>query len=230
MNLRKTKHLACVAATAVLPVWAQGTAATESFEATVRGLGAVDFRLADGSALRMDFSFPDRGLNSGDVFEAEHVKDGARIPAVVWEGRNYALATPVKLWLSELRGLGLWIRGNGSYGKVKLLLSKAGSPYPYEVECGERGYVTFSGWQYVDMDFSEWTPACGWLKGADEVTLEKIQVGTTRVALDPLEMRPTVGTVAVGPVYALPKAGVTAITVEEEQSRRAWDNTEDKDR
>ena len=171
-----------------------------------------------------------RDAKLGDVFEAEHVKDGARIPAVVWEGRNYALAKPVKLRLSELRGLGLWIRGNGSYGKVKLLLSKAGSPYPYEVECGERGYVTFSGWQYVDMDFSEWTPACGWLKGADEVTLEKLQVGTTRVALDPLEMRPTVGTVAVGPVYALPKAGVTAITVEEAQSRRAWDNTEDKDR
>ena len=171
-----------------------------------------------------------RDAKLGDVFETEHVKDDARIPAVVWEGRNYGLATPVKLRLSELRGFGLWIRGNGSYGKVKLLLSKDGSPYPYEVECGERGYVTFGGWQYVDMDLSEWTPACGWLKGADEVTLEKIQVGTTRVALDPLEMRPTVGNVAVGPVYALPKAGVTALTVEEAQSRRAWDNTEDKDR
>ena len=112
-----------------------------------------------------------RDAKLGDVFETEHVKDDARIPAVVWEGRNYGLTKPVKLRLSELRGFGLWIRGNGSYGKVKLLLSKDGSPYPYEVECGERGYVTFGGWQYVDMDLSEWTPACGWLKGADEVTL-----------------------------------------------------------
>ena len=171
-----------------------------------------------------------RDAKLGDVFEVEHVKDGRRIPAVIWEGRNYGLAKPVKLRLSELRGFGLWIRGNGSYGKVKLLLSKPDNKYLYEIECGNRGYITFGGWQYVDMDLSEWTPACGWLKGADEVTLEKIQIGTTRVALDPIEMRPTVGDVAIGPVYALPKAGVSAISVEEEQSRRAWENTDDKDR
>ena len=171
-----------------------------------------------------------RDAKLGEVFEVEHVKDDRRIPAVVWEGRNYGLARPVKLRLSELRGFGLWIRGNGSYGKVKLLLSKPDNKYLYEIECGNRGYVTFSGWQYVDMSLSEWTPACGWLRDADEVTLEKIQIGTTRVALDPVEMRPTVGDVAVGPVYALPKAGVTSVSVEESQSRRAWENTEDRDR
>lgn len=66
-----------------------------------------------------------RDAKLGDVFEAEHVKDDAKIPAVIWEGRNYGLATPVRLRLSELRGFGMWIRGNGSYGKVKLIPTSA---------------------------------------------------------------------------------------------------------
>lgn len=166
----------------------------------------------------------------GDVLEVEHVKTDVKIPEVILEGCNFSLKTPVKLHLSQLKGFGMWIRGNSSYGKVKLLISKEGNPSPYEIECGDRGYVTFEGWHFVDMDLSEWTPPCGWLRGVDEVTLEKVQVCSTRVALDPLEMAPTKGDIAIGPIFAIPKAGATEISVETLQSRRAWENTEDKDR
>lgn len=162
-----------------------------------------------------------------------HTPSTNQVPPVVWEGCNYRFTQPIKVKLSELKGFALWIRGNGAFGKVKLLIDsypKKNPRGPYEIECGNRGYVTFDGWQCVTMDFSTWVPSIGRLKEFDEVTLDRLVVGTTRVSLDPIEMRPSGGEFAIGPIYGLPKDGVEKIDLQALDAAETWQTVPDKDR
>ena len=64
---------ACAVFLATLAVGLTASAAeVETFEATVRGLGTVEFRLADGGTLRTSIFFPDRGPYRCGIQNDEH--------------------------------------------------------------------------------------------------------------------------------------------------------------
>lgn len=136
---------------------------------------------------------------------------------LVWEYEYVQFKTPVKVDRAAVKRLGLKVRGNGSFARIYLVF-KGGKVVPV----GRRGYVSFHGWQVMDIpldglkapfifpesEVKAWLSEradnfIGMVPEGREIEVEGVYVGSARQASDPLEMRPVTAPIAIGDLVAV---------------------------
>lgn len=138
-------------------------------------------------------------------------------PALVTEYEYVAFRRPVRVNRRETPRIGLKVRGNGSFSRI-LLVFKGGKVVPL----GRRGYVSFHGWQVMELDLNRpkaplaipeddvkaWLAErhdelSGMIPADEELEIEGVFVGSARRAPDPLEMVPVADAIAIGDLVSV---------------------------
>ncbi len=151
----------------------------------------------------------------GKVLMAQLVKRPEPLPEVVWEYEHVRPKKPVAIDSSKTKNVGLWVKGNGSFATLRLGFKDAAAPNKvYWVDFPDRNAITFHGWHFL----------VGRVAGAPagrKLVLETIQIASSALALDPIEMRPVTEPVGIGPVMVRSNdGGSAAADLTEEDARR----------
>ena len=142
------------------------------------------------------------------------LQPSGKCPEVINEGTEVSLKGCPEFKADEIGGFGMWVKGNGSFGKFRLLFKATdkNDGYPGCISFSASDLISFDGWRYLTAKM----PArfdMGRSKTAGRTfKIRSAVVGTARVNLNPIEMAPVEGDFAIGPIYLLPKA------VEEKQA------------
>lgn len=153
----------------------------------------------------------------GEYLEAAIDRSSPAPAPLVWEYEYVQFKTPVKVDRTAVKRLGLKVRGNGSFARIYLVF-KGGKVVPV----GRRGYVSFHGWQVMDIPldglkapfiFPEENVKAWLAERADNfvgmvpegrvVEVEGVFVGSARQSPDPVEMRPVTEPIAIGDLVSV---------------------------
>lgn len=144
--------------------------------------------------------------DAGTILECVPVGDAAGVPKVSFQYEFLRMDElfPVKdsvITYEDPRGLGIWVRGNGGFGRIGFVFETRSSEiYPEDQRIlwpGNDGWIDFHGWQYLTVPFT----SADRRKSLAGYRFVGVIVGSGRFALDPLEMRPVDKPVAIGNVY-----------------------------
>ena len=151
----------------------------------------------------------------GKTLSAMLVRRSKPLPEVVWEYEHVRPKKPVAIDSSKTKNVGLWVKGNGSFATLRLGFKDAAAPNKvYWVDFPDRNAITFHGWHFL----------VGRVAGAPagrKLVLETIQIASSALALNPIEMRPVTEPVGIGPVMVRSNdGGSAAADLTEEDARR----------
>ena len=129
------------------------------------------------------------------------------LPEVVWEYEHLKFKEPVAVTPAAVSELGVWIKGNGSFAGVDLVLrDPKNAKRRFSVALAYRNSIAFHGWHLMHGKLrgrpNEW-PA--------KLVVDHLRVGSAALALDPREMVPVTEPVGVGPLVVLAKDGASAV-------------------
>ena len=167
----------------------------------------------------------------GPVLEAALIRDDRRIPEVVWEYQALHFHKPIPLKRSEIGKLGVWVKGNSSFGYVYLCYRTKGAKNG--IFTGTRqslGPICFEGWHLMQVK-----PSWNRMEelSADEFEVTGLIIGSARQALDPLEMQPVTTEIRIGNLVAFPADGTTpealAADLRARRDRAVMSTVDDKD-
>lgn len=167
----------------------------------------------------------------GPVLEAALIRDDRRIPEVVWEYQALRFHKPIPLKRSEIGKLGVWVKGNSSFGYVYLCYRTKGAKNG--IFTGTRqslGPICFEGWHLMQVK-----PSWNRMEelSADEFEVTGLIIGSARQALDPLEMQPVTTEIRIGNLVAFPADGTTpealAADLRARRDRAVMSTVDDKD-
>ena len=127
------------------------------------------------------------------------------LPDVIWEHAQLDLAVPVGFKLSETGRIGIYVRGNGSFSQVQLLVKpKKGTAAAWCLKPGtDGGYVDFDGWQLLTAALPASAPDR--FGGRDDLQVSAVVCGSARRALDPIEMTDVTANLRLGPIVVAPR-------------------------
>jgi len=155
-----------------------------------------------GSFAHADVTDPELG----QTLSATLAKREKPLPEVVWEYERLQFRKPVAVDPRAVDAIGLWVKGNGAFGGVEVVLADPEHPdRTRSVPLGYRNKITFHGWHFL----SGRIPA-GRSPLPAKLVVKYLSVGSAACALDPREMVPVTEPVGVGPLMAKACAGKTA--------------------
>ena len=130
-----------------------------------------------------------------------------KCPAVITEATEIRFKDRPTFKADEIDGIGVWVKGNGSMSRFRLLFAKAerSTGYPGVVQFSDRCNMNFDGWRYFEARLPSMMNMGRTGTAGETLCLEGMVLGSARSALDPIEMVPVEKDVALGPVYILPK-------------------------
>ena len=159
-----------------------------------------------------------------DVLETRLVRTPTPIADIAGEHRLLLLDKPIAFDPSAVERLGLWIRGNGGFGSVSLVLAddnavtavKTGRIKSYarqapQVRFGVNGVISYHGWQFVESGdlaraFSSFCAKDGTFR---RVHVVGVLVNDCRKALDPIEMAPVEDAIRLGELMVAARPGAS---------------------
>lgn len=140
--------------------------------------------------------------DKGRVAEVQLVPGETTVPEVVWEYQMLQFRKPVPIRADEVYELGMWVKGNSSFGKL-FFVFRDGKGEMHRQEVGYRGYLCFEGWHLTKVQ-PHWYVRGKKIEGED-CELVGFYFGSARQALDPLEMQPVTGHLRFGDVVSISK-------------------------
>lgn len=138
----------------------------------------------------------------GKILELKLETRSAGFPKVLSEYCVLDFQNTAKVDLLNPAGsLGVWVKGNGGFGRVGFVLRRGATGFggegePVVLYPGNNGWIDFDGWQYLSLA----------LKPDDVRTdysgyeLTGLVVGSSRTVLDPVEMQKVTDPVAIGEI------------------------------